>query len=140
MLKVGAVLVTVWSALNFLVAAFVTGATVLHHVPPALQLVMPDADPAKLDPTLLAVINAQAAFANPAIMAICSFVVIATWKGVLGGARWLVPAMAISLAPLQVFAFVSDHFLGEHNLVANVVSGLLLWVGLGLCFAGGRAR
>ena len=110
------VLLTLWAGLNFLVAAFVTLSTVLGQPPPALAI---HSDP-------VAVVKAQAALANPLIMAVTAWVLLLTWRRPNESA---VP-LALTLVPIQAFGFVSDHFIGNANLTANLISSALLLVGL----------
>jgi hypothetical protein len=43
-----------------------------------------------------------------------------------------------ALAPVQALGFASDAFFGHRNLIANVVSSVILLVGLSLCDHGRR--
>ena len=81
-LKIGIALLTVWCGLEIAVAAWVTAITFAGRSPPALLLVMPEARISTLDPVALAVINAQAAIANPCICAVCTMALVLAWRGV----------------------------------------------------------
>lgn len=133
MLKVGAVLLSLWSGLNLLVALGVTATTLAGRPPPALGFLFDDAAINQLDPRVLAVINAQALVANPLIVALCGLTLLVLWQGVMRGARWAWAALCFTLLPVQLFGFVSDTQLGGKNLAANVVSSLVLVAGLVLC-------
>ncbi|MFT3709321.1 MAG: hypothetical protein QM817_16905 [Archangium sp.] len=128
MRKIGLALLGVWTALNFVVALYVTIATVTGHSPPALRLVMSDAQIANVDPSALAVINAQAAIANPLIMAVCAFVVVLLVRA--RHERWAIATLGAILVPVQLFGFVSDAFLGGTAMTANLVSSVVLLGGL----------
>jgi len=134
-LKAGAVLLSIWSVLNLLVGAYVTILTLRGRTP---ILWMVGDEPGS--PRLHAVINAQAAFCNPLIVALCLLVLVIVWTSLVKRARWAFWALVASLAPLQLFGFLSDRFLGNHNLPANLFSSLLLLVGLSLCDYGSRSR
>ena len=129
-MKMGAVLLSVWSGLNAAVALAVTVMTLLGKPPPALALLMTYAQIQAADATVLAVVNAQAAIANPLIMAVCFLVLVLVWKGIVPGTAWAYWAVASALVPVQVFGFVSDGYLGHHNMVANAVSSVVLGAGL----------
>ena len=135
-LRAGAVLISAWSGLNLLVGAAVTAMTLAGRRAPALLLVFPEEELARLDPKLVAVVNAQAALANPCIVALCGLVLAIVWTSLAAGRRWVLVALTAALIPLQAFGFVSDGFLGHQNLVANLVSTVLLLAGLGLAAAG----
>jgi hypothetical protein len=131
-LSAGAVLLSVWSGLNLLVAIAVTAVTFSGRMPPALQLLFTDAEIGGLDPKVLAVVNAQAALANPCIAALCALVLVILWKGIVAQVRWTWWAVAAALCPLQVFGFASDAVLGHRNLLVNLVSSAILLAGLAL--------
>ncbi len=135
-LRVGAVLLSLWSGLNLVVAAAVTALVVVGRPPPALALVLPDAELARADVRLLHVVEAQALLANPCIVALCGLVLALIWKGVVAGHRWALGALAAALLPVQAFGFVSDASLGHANVGANAVSTLVLATGLALCARG----
>jgi hypothetical protein len=141
-LKVSAVLLTIWSVLNVAVAVAVTEMTVAGAPAPALRLVMGEAQMHGLDARLLAVISAQAAFCNPCIVALCLLVTVIAWKGLMARARWAWWALVLALLPLQLFAFVSDAFIGWRCVSANVASTVVLSLAFALAAWGlrGQAR
>jgi hypothetical protein len=136
--KLGAILLSVWTGFNLLVAVAVTGMTLAGRPPPALALMLSAGEIAALDPRALAVVNAQAAIANPVIVALCGLVLAVVWTSLVRGARWAWRALAGTLVPLQLFGFVSDAFLGQCNLAANAISTVVLIAGLALTYV--RAR
>jgi hypothetical protein len=83
-----------------------------------------------LDPRAIDVVNAQAALANPCIVALCAPTLVTIWTSLIRGARWAWLAFAGTLLPLQAFGFISDAFLGHRNFVVNIVSSGLLLVAL----------
>jgi hypothetical protein len=132
-LRTGVVLLTVWSGLNAVVAAAVTVFIFAGATPPVVGMVVPESAFAQLDPTLLAVINAQAALANPCIVALCALVLWILWTRVRAGDRGAQLLLVAVLIPLQACGFVSDAYLGHKNLAANLISTALLVTGLLLC-------
>lgn len=136
MRKVGLVLLGVWITLNFLVALYVTLATVSGQSPPALRMMLSESQIASVEPRALAVINAQAAIANPLIMAVCAFVVLLLVRA--RHERWAIATLAAILIPVQLFGFVSDAFLGGTAMPANIVSSIVLLGGLAALFTSAR--
>jgi hypothetical protein len=133
--KIGLVTLTLWGSLNILVAGVVTIMTLAKESPPALRLVMSSDAIRRIDPQALAVINAQAAFANPCIIGFCILVLTMLWSNrrtPKGGGHFSHYVMVPTLLFVQIFAFVSDGYLGHKNLPANLLSTLLLAVGLTL--------
>lgn len=135
-LKAGAILLSIWSGLNLAVAAAVTAMTLAGRAPPALSFLFPASEIQRLDARLIAVVNAQAALANPCIVALCMIVLVVVWTSLVARARWALWTLAGSLVPLQLFGFVSDAFLGNRNIASNVISSVVLFVGLGLSLLG----
>ena len=133
-------LVHPWSALNLLVAAAVAAVTLAGGTTPILALLFDAPARSVLDPRLVAVVKAQAALANPCIVALCALVLALVWTTLARGGRWALWALAGTLLPLQVCGFASDRFLGNRNLAANAVSSALLVAGLALAGVGLRHR
>jgi hypothetical protein len=133
--KIGLGLLTLWGSLNILVAAAVTVMTLAKESPPALRLVMSADAIRRLDPQALAVVNAQASFANPCIIGFCVLVLTMLWSN-RRAPKSSSPVSYSVLVPtllfVQVFAFISDGFLGHKNMPANLLSTLLLAAGLTL--------
>jgi hypothetical protein len=135
--KIGLGILTLWGSLNILVAAAVTIMTLAKESPPALRLVMSADAIRRLDPQALAVVNAQAALANPCIIGFRVLALTMLWSNRRPpkGSRFSGYVLVPTLLFVQVFAFVSDGYLGHKNLPANLVSTLLLAVGLTLALA-----
>jgi hypothetical protein len=131
-LKVGAILLSVWSGLNLLLAvAILTGMTVFGRDPPSLGLVFTADEIERLDGKALALIDALAIFGNACAAAFCLLVLVVVWRALVGArARWALPVLALSMGGLQAFGFVSDASLGHRDLAANLVSTALLTAGL----------
>ena len=133
--KIGLGLLTLWGSLNSLVAAVVTVMTLAKESPPALRLVMSADAIRRLDPQAFAVVNAQASIANPCIIGFCVLVLTMLWsnrRAPKGSSHFSYSVLVPTLLFVQIFAFVSDGYLGHKNLPANIVSTLLLAVGLTL--------
>jgi hypothetical protein len=134
--KIGLVLLSLWCGLEIAVAGWVTAMTFAGRSPPALLLVMSEARIPSVPHEALAVINAQAAIANPCIGGVAAMALVLAWRGVARGERWTWWLLVGTLLPLQASAFGSDSFLGHRNLVANLISTLLLVASLALCGTG----
>jgi hypothetical protein len=137
-LKAGAVLLTIWCGLNMAVALGVTAMTLAGRNAPALSLVLADAEIRALDPRVVAVVDAQAALANPCIVALAGLVLVVVWTSLVARARWALAALAATLIPLQAFGFVSDAYLKNRNLAANAASSAILLTALALARQGMR--
>ena len=134
--KFGLVLLTVWSILEILVAAAVTVITLTKGKPPALQLSVASELILRVDSQAIAVINAQAALANPLIIGLCILVLAMLWSPHPKYPSGLHPVLIPVLAFIQLFAFISDGYLGNQNLAANLVSTGMLATGLACVVTG----
>lgn len=140
MLRAGAITISIWCTLNAVVALAVTALTLTGGSPPALAMTLSGEEIARVDPALLAVVRAQAALANPAVLAICTLVLALIWRWVVAGDRFALALCACVLLPLQIFGFLSDGFLGARNLAANLGSSALVVGGLALSALGQRQQ
>lgn len=135
-LSIGLWLLTMWAGLNLAVGAGVTGLLLFGKPTPILAMVLTPEEAAAVSPGAHAIIGAQAALANPLIVSLCALVLVLLWRGVRHRMRWALGAVAAALVPLQAAGFWSDAFVGHHNLSANVVSSVLLGLGLSLAWKG----
>ncbi len=143
-LRIGAVLLSVWTGLNLLLAAAIlVGLTVLHKNAPAVSILFSDAAIKSMDPKALATINALGVFGNACAAGMCLLALVITWTALAARARWAFWVLVAALAPVQALGFASDGLLGHRNLIANVVSSVILVAGLSLSDHGrrqGKAR
>jgi len=143
MLRAGAIALSVWSGVNLLLAgAILVSMTVFGTNAPGLRVLFDEAAVRGLDPRALATVNALAVLFNACALAFCILMLYVTWSGLAVGTRSAFWAVAVAAGSLQVSGFRSDAFLGGRNLLANVVSSVVLLVGLGLSGLGayrGRA-
>jgi hypothetical protein len=143
MLKAGAIVLSLWSGLNLLLAgAILVSMTMFGANAPGLRILFDEAAVRGLDPRALATINALAILFNACALAFCLLMLYVTWSRVAVGVKSAFWALAIASGSLQVFGFKSDAYLGGRNLLANVASSAVLLVGLGLSGLGtyrGRA-
>lgn len=131
-LNIGAVLISLWSGVNLLLALGILVAMALGQNPPSVGLVFSDAEVVALDPKALALIRALAVLFNACAVSFCALVLALTWRGVVAGTRGSVAVVAVASGLLQLSGFWSDAYLGHHNLLANLVSTLILGAGLAL--------
>lgn len=137
---VGAAVLSVWTGGNLALAVGILFAmTVMGTHPPSLYLVFDAAEAAQVDPRALALIDALAVLFNACAAALCGLSLAVLRFGPRTGTAWPWWALAVALGGLQAFGFVSDHSLGDVDLVANLVSAGVLAVGLALFRPGGTA-
>lgn len=138
-MKAGAVCLSLWSGLNLLLAAgILVGITLGGRNAPALSILFTDAAIQAMDPKALATINGLAVFGNACAAGLCLLTLVITWTALAARARWAFWALVAALGPVQALGFASDGILGHHNLIANVVSSVILLAGLSLSDVGRR--
>ena len=137
MLRVGAVLLTMWTGFNLVLALCILFAIfVLGKNAPALLILYGDTHAAGMDPRALATINAIAVIFNACAAALCGLSLAVIWFALRHKARWAFWSVAGSLGFVQAAGFASDSFLGDKDLLANIASSLLLLFGLVLVAIG----
>lgn len=139
-LKTGAVLISLWSGFNLLLALGILVAMALGKNPPSVGMVFSDAEASMLDQRALGLISALAVLFNACAVCFCTLVLALTWKGVVAGSRASLAAIAVAFGFLQPAAFWSDSYLGHHNLAANLVSTLVIAAGLAFCAVGNATQ
>jgi len=131
LLRAGSILLTVWSGLNLLLAlGILAGLTFFHQNAPAIRILFEPPEIALLDAKVLGTVNALAVFGNACAAGFCLLILFVTWSGLAGKSSKAFWALALSSGLVQAFGFVSDSFLGDRNLIANIVSTGVLLAGL----------
>ncbi len=137
MLRVGAILLTVWAGFNLLLALCILFAVlVLGKNAPALMILYGDTQATGMDPRALATINALAVIFNACAAAICALSLAVIWFALAHRAQWAFWSLAGSLGFLQAAGFASDSFFHGKDLLRNVVSSSLLLLGIAFAAAG----
>jgi len=137
MLRTGAVLLSLWTGFNLILAlGILFMLLVLGKNAPCLLILYDDMRAVGMDPRALATINALAVVFNACAAAICALSLAVIWVALVRRAVWAFWALAGSLLFLQVAGFASDAFLSHKNLVANIVSSSLLLLGFAAAATG----
>lgn len=142
MLRTGAILLTVWSGLNLLLAlASISAICFFGTNSPGLELMVSESAIRQLDPKWLAGINGLAVFRNAWDAAFRLMVLVVIWTSLVKKAKWAFWCLLIALGFLQTFAFVAYASfaamnlrpnIAAVNLFANLFATSLLLVGLSL--------
>lgn len=129
-LKVGVILLALWSGANLALALGILLSMAMGRPPPATRYLLVDNN-TSLDPAFLALLQSVATLANGAIAALCGLVLAVTFRSLSHGRRWSWWSVAMSTLFMQVLGFLADLPLGHANLLANLVSLGILGVALG---------
>lgn len=137
MLRTGAILLSLWTGLNLLLAVGILFSLLaLGKNAPALLSLYGTIAPAEIDPRALATINALAVVFNASAASLCGLSLMVIWIALVRRLHWAFWALTAVLTFIQAAGFASDAFLGNRNLTANLASSFLLLAGLSFAAIG----
>ena len=134
-------LVVFWLGFNFLLASgILVTLLLLRHNAPAVSILFSSSEIASLEPRVLSTMNSVATLGNCALAVYCGLGLWMLRTFLLRRDQhvWLV--LLISLGVMVLAGFASDTFLGNKNLIPNIISTLILGLGLGLLQLGQRSE
>jgi len=136
-LKIGAIILSLWSLMNMLPAiGVVVYVAVLDKIHPLLPMRFCGEEIDAIQPTVLDTINGMAVFANSHVFALCLIVLIATWQGLAKGVRWVFWALLASMSASVVAGFVASYVDQSHYYSPSIISAVLLAIGFGFTAVG----
>jgi hypothetical protein len=134
MLKRGSTILSIWSGINFLLAALILTSVVIFNAnSPILVMVFEKSEIGSLDAKVIASLNALTILYNS-----CSVVVsVLTWslirKNLVAGQKWAFWMLLLVIGFIEAMAFIASAPLGNARWQVNVVQSILYVVGIGLC-------
>lgn len=132
MLKTGVVILSVWSSLNLLPSIYVIiGVLFLGHHPPGLYAILTEDAVNALSPEVLATVDSIGLFANLSVAAFNVVALVAIWKGLNQRVRWVFWALVPSFSLALLAGVAADYAVGFTFPEVNLISALILAVGLG---------
>jgi TRAP-type uncharacterized transport system fused permease subunit len=133
MLLVGAIMLSIWSSLNVILAlGILFTLLVIGNNAPATTILFSGAEVNQIEARALATINSVAVFGNACAASLCALILFVIWGALVQKLAWAFWALVISMCFVQTMGFASDALLGNKNLIANIVSSGILVVGLSL--------
>ena len=137
MLRTGAVLLSLWTVGNLLLAlGILFSLLALGKNAPALLILYGTIAPVEIDPRALATINALAVVFNAGAASLCGLSLTVIWAALVRRISWAFWAVTGALSFIQAAGFASDAFLGNRNLTANLASSFLLLAGFSFAAVG----
>jgi hypothetical protein len=133
MLKRGLTILSIWSGINFLLAALILTSIVIFNAnSPILVMVFEKSEIVSLDAKVIASLNALTILYNS-----CSVVVsVLTWslirKNLIAGQKWAFWVLLFVIGFVEVMAFIASAPIGNARWQVNVVQSILYVVGIGL--------
>ena len=137
MLKLGAVILSIWGGLNLLPSFGILVLILFQNKnAPALSVLLSEEEITALSADAIAAVNSIAAFANGLNVVFCLLFLIAIWKGLNRKVEWVFWALLISSFFALMAGIAGDYVVGTQFPEVNVLSGLILVVGF-ICSAVG---
>jgi len=133
MLKRGSIVLSIWSGINFLLAALIlTIVVIFKGNSPILALVFEKSEIASLDAKVIESLNALTILYNSCSVALSVLVWLLIRKSLIAGQKWAFWALLITIGFVEVMAFIASAPIGNARWQVNVVQSALYVVGIGL--------
>jgi len=133
MVKRGSTILSIWSGINFLLAALILTIVVfLNGNSPILEMVFEKSEIASLDAKVIASLNALTILYNSCSVGLSVLVWLIIRKSLIAGQKWAFWVLLFVIGFVEVMAFIASAPIGNARWQVNVVQGVLYVVGIGL--------
>jgi hypothetical protein len=133
MLKRGATILSIWSGLNFLLAALILTSVVMFNADsPILALVFEESEIANLSAKVIEALNALTILYNSCSVVLSVLVWLLIRKSLIAGQKWAFWVLLFVIGFVEVMAFIASAPIGNARWPVNVVLSVLFVVGIGL--------
>ncbi len=133
MLKRGSTVLSIWSGINFFLAALILTIVVFHiGNSPILTLVFEKSEIASLDAKVIASLNALTILYNSCSVVVSVLVWLLIRKNLIAGQKWAFWVLLFAIGFVEVMAFIASAPLENARWPVNVVQSVLYLVGIGL--------
>ena len=133
MLKAGSIILSIWSGINFLLAALILTFIIFFKTnAPILVMVFEKSEIAQLDTRAISAVNALAILYNSCAVALSVMALFVIWSGLINGQRWAFWVLLITIGFVEILAFIGSAAVGNARWQVNVVLSVLYVVGIGL--------
>jgi hypothetical protein len=133
MLQTGSIVLTIWSGINFLLAALIlTLVILLRRDAPIVMMVFEESEIPRLDARVVSALNTLAILYNSCAAAISLVVFFVVWSSLIYGQRWAFWVLLIAIGFVQLMSFIAFSSIGNQRWQVNVVLSALYVVGIGL--------
>jgi len=133
MLKRGSTILSIWSGINFLLAALILTSVVIFSAnSPLLAMVFEKTEIAGLDARVIASLNTLTILYNSCSMALSVLVWVLIRKNLIVGQRWAFWVLLFAIGFVEAMAFIASAPIGNARWQVNVVLSVLYIVGIGL--------
>jgi hypothetical protein len=132
-LKAGSTILSIWSGINFLLAALILTSVVIFNAnSPLLVMVFEKSEIASLDAKVIASLNALTILYNSCLMVLSVLVWLLIRKSLIAGQKWALWVLLFVIGFLEVMAFIASAPIGNVRWQVNIVLSALYVVGIGL--------
>jgi len=133
MLRVGSTILSIWSGINFLLAALIlTTLVVFNADSPLLVMVFEKPEIAALDARVIASLNTLTILYNSCSVAVSVLVWAVIRKNLVAGEKWAFWLLLFVIGFIEFMAFVASAEVGHARWQVNVVLTILYVAGIGL--------
>ena len=133
MLKRGSIVLSIWSSINFLLAALIlTSVVVFNADSPLLVMVFERSEIAALDPRVIASLNTLTILYNSCSMVVSVWVWIIIRQNLVNGQKWAFWTLLFTIGFVEVMAFIASAQVGHARWQVNVILSVLYILGIGL--------
>ena len=133
MLRRGSIVLSIWSGINFLLAALILTLVVFFNGDsPILALVFEESEIASLDAKVIASLNALTILYNSCSVVLSVLVWSLIRKNLSAGQKWAFWVLLFVIGFVEVMAFIASAPIGNARWPVNVVQSALYVVGIGL--------
>ena len=134
MLKRGSTILSIWSGINFLLAALILTSVVIFKAnSPLIVMVFEKGEIASLDARVTESLNALTILYNSCSVVLSVLVWLLIRKGLMAGRSWAFWALLFVIGFVEAMAFVASAPIGNARWQVNVVQSVLYIAGIGLC-------
>ena len=133
MLKRGSIVLSIWSGVNFLLAALILTSVVIFNAnSPLLVMVFEKSEIASLDAKVIASLNALTILYNSCSVVLSVLVWLLIRKSLIAGQKWAFWVLLFVIGFVEVMAFIASAPIGNARWPVNVVLSVFYVVGMGL--------
>lgn len=133
MLRAGSIILSIWSGINFLLAALIlTLILFLRQNAPILIMVFEESEISRLDTRIISAVNVLAILYNSCAIAISLLALFVIWSSLIKGQIWAFWVLLISIGFVQIMSFIAFSAIGNQRWQVNVTLSALYVVGIGL--------
>src|SRR3972149_10213397 len=133
MLKAGSRFLSLWSGINFLLAALILTSVVIFNAnSPLLGMVFEKSEIASLDAKVIASLNTLTILYNSCSVGLSVLVWFLIRKSLIAGQKWAFWALLFVIGFVELMAFVASAPIGHARWQVNIILSALYVVGIGL--------